>query len=546
MGLSRATTVYLGVAFAAVGVYFLLAQSTQQVAFEVIGTAAVGAASVGIVRGERAARLPWTLITIGLAFQVAGDWIDTWTELVDHREVAAPSVIDAVYLLGYCSWIAGLLVSVYRLRVVRQLAALLDALVFLVAFSTVQWIVVLDSVRHRGYDVGETIVNMTYPSLDVVMLVLAFQLTVRPTHHAMRVRLLTVAVTGMVVADEFYFVAANYTSGSWINALWLLSYVFFGAAGLQPSGTPADGGFVDQPAIKRIRVILLAAALLLIPVTLLAEFAFRHSRLHPLAAAIGMTLVSGLVFARLWLLLRASERQNHELRELDFLKDEFVASVSHELRTPLTSIAGYTELLEEEGEIAPETASGGHLEVIRRSTNRLLGVVDDLLFAASVQRGALSLAITTVDLTDVARAAVDAARPIADAKQIAISLQVERDVSVPADPSRLGQVFDNLIANALKFTPPGGQAAVRVWKEPDAAVVEVADSGPGIPADEIGRIFDRFFRSSGAVTSGISGTGLGLYIVRTIVEAHGGSVSAANAPGGGARFRIALPRVGVR
>ncbi len=546
VGLTPTTTVYLAVAAAAIGAYFLLRDATQQVAFEVIGTAAVAAAAVGVFRTERVARLPWIFITLGLAAQVTGDWIDTWYELVDHREASVPSVIDGVYLFGYSSWIAGLLVAVYLLRVVRQLAALLDTLVFLVAFSTVQWIVVLDGVRHEGYSVGETIVDMVYPSLDVVLLVLVLQLTVRPTHHAMRVRLLTIAVVAMVAADEFFFVDANYTSGSWINALWLLSYVFFGAAGLQPSGAPGTGDDTERPAIKRIRVILLAAALLLIPLTLLGEFALHHGRLHPLAAAIGMTLVSAFVFARLWLLLRDSERQNHELRELDFLKDEFVASVSHELRTPLTSIAGYTELLEEDGVIAAETSSHGHLEVIRRSTNRLLGVVDDLLFAASVQRGALSLAAAEIELGEITHLAVDAARPAADAKEIDLQTQMEPGVSVPADASRLGQVLDNLIANALKFTPQGGSVSIRVWKAPDAAYVEISDTGPGIPADELARVFDRFYRSSGAITSGISGTGLGLYIVQTIVEAHGGSVSAANLIGGGARFRIALPRVGAR
>ena len=454
-GLSVTTAAYLAASGVAIGTYFLLSGSVQQVAFEVIGSGAALAAIVGVSRADQGTRLPWAFIAFGLVCQVLGDWLDTWTELVDHREVLSPSLIDVVYISGYCAWIAGLLIGVYRMRVVRQLAALLDVLVFLVAFSTVQWMVVLESVRHQGYAFGETAVDMTYPSLDVILLVLVLQLTVRPTRHATRVRLLTVAVIAMVAADEFYFVAPTYSADSWVNALWLISYVFFGAVGLQPPTTMgADGA--PSPAIRRIRVILLAAALMLTPVTLLGEFVFRHGHQHALAAAVGMTLVAGFVFARLWLLLRESEHQNRELRELDFLKDEFVASVSHELRTPLTSIAGYTELLEEDGGLVPATSGYGHLEVIRRSTNRLLGVVDDLLFAASVQRGSLVLSSAPVDLGEIVHLAVEAARPAADGKNIVIASRIESNVAIPADPDRLGQVVDNLVANAVKFTPAGG------------------------------------------------------------------------------------------
>ena len=239
--------------------------------------------------------------------------------------------------------------------------------------------------------------------------------------------------------------------------------------------------------------------------------------------------------------LTREREQNDRLRELDRLKDGLVASVSHELRTPLTSIRGYAELLleREAGELNDEQEQ--FLNVIDRNTGRLLRVISDLLFVAQVDAGKLTLEPSRVDLADLVLESVDAARPNADAKAIAVHVDADEIPAIYADRSRLAQALDNLLSNAIKFTPEGGRVDVRLCAATGAAVVEVRDTGIGIPADEQQKLFERFFRTKGATDRAIQGTGLGLSITKAIAEAHGGTISLESAEGIGTTFRIELP-----
>jgi PAS domain S-box-containing protein len=238
-------------------------------------------------------------------------------------------------------------------------------------------------------------------------------------------------------------------------------------------------------------------------------------------------------------LLRELAEQNERLRELDRMKDDFVASVSHELRTPLTSIRGYLELVREDGGLDEE--QDRMLGIVDRNADRLLGLVTDLLFIAEVDAGKLTLERNRVQLGDVAGESVEAASPHARAAEIELNLDADDHLVVDGDRTRLAQVFDNLISNAIKFTPAGGRIDVHVFRSDAVAVVEVSDTGSGIPEDEREHLFERFFRASGAIRAAVQGTGLGLAIVGAIAASHGGTVSCERADGGGAKFRVSLP-----
>jgi PAS domain S-box-containing protein len=240
-------------------------------------------------------------------------------------------------------------------------------------------------------------------------------------------------------------------------------------------------------------------------------------------------------------LLHELEDQNERLRELDRLKDEFVALVSHELRTPLTSIRGYLELVLE-GEAGDLTDDQRQfLGVVERNAHRLLALVGDLLFLAQIEAGRLSLDVGAVDLSAIAAESVETARPIAEEKGITLTLATGPLALVAGDRARLAQLLDNLISNGVKFTPAGGRVDVRVRGQRGQALVEVRDTGMGIPSEEQVHLFERFFRTAQATEQAIPGTGLGLAISKAIVHGHGGQITVASAEGSGTTFRVSIP-----
>ncbi len=220
-----------------------------------------------------------------------------------------------------------------------------------------------------------------------------------------------------------------------------------------------------------------------------------------------------------------AEEQNRSLVELDRLKTEFVATVSHELRTPLTAIVNYAELL---AEALPETSDevAEFVEIIDRNAQRLLALTDDLLLVARLESGGLTIERAPLRLAPLVAEVVDTLRPEAEAAGLEVTVEIDPDPApVVGDRARLAQVVENLLANAVKFTPEGGSVVVRARREATWWVLEVADTGIGIPEEEVDRLFDRFFRASNARLLEIGGSGLGLAIVRAIVELHDGALS---------------------
>ncbi|HET9867701.1 MAG TPA: ATP-binding protein, partial [Nitrospira sp.] len=227
-------------------------------------------------------------------------------------------------------------------------------------------------------------------------------------------------------------------------------------------------------------------------------------------------------------LLLSATRQ-HELTEIaeraNHLKDEFLATLSHELRTPLNAILGWAEVLAN-SQIDPVISSRA-VEVIRRNARMQVQLVDDVLDVSRIITGKLRLSVQPVDLGTIITAAVDGLRPAAEAKEIGLQLQLDSPAGqVSGDPDRLQQVAWNLISNAIKFTPKGGRVLVRLERVKSNVEVIVSDTGQGMAPEFVPHVFDRFRQADATTTRAFDGLGLGLAIVRQLVELHGGTVRA--------------------
>ncbi|MDX6425784.1 MAG: hypothetical protein QOD52_1189 [Gaiellaceae bacterium] len=559
-----ATWAFLGSGLVAIAVYFLLPAhgDAQSVFFVVVGFASVVAIYVGSIRNlPRGERLPWQLFALGLLGQVAGDAIFAVYEVSLGREPPSPSIADAFYLGGYPLLALGVLLILRKLGGQTSRAAILDTLLIFGAVALVQWVFFIDPYNHLRFGTEfARLVAMAYPAVDVLLLVAFAQLLVGPGGRTRAYRLLLASIALWVVADEVYGLnVESYRGGDWIDALWLGSYVVWAAAALEPS--MARIAVPDRRRLPRLtstRLVLLATASLTAPLTLLIE-RLTHHRVHAFVIACGGAALAGVVLLRLAGLVHAVERaglaerlarreaeqaqqlltfQNEQLVEIDRLKDEFVSSISHELRTPLTSIAGYVELLQEE-ESDPQKL--GHLAIVARNSERLLALVTDLLFAARLQYGRLELERSPVDVRSLVVQCVDSARPRARAASVRLQLQVEDVPQIAGEPAKLAQLLDNLVSNAIKFTPSNGHVNVRLTPHPEMIRIEVSDTGIGIPDVERERLFERFFRAQSALERQIQGTGLGLYISKAIVDAHDGRIGVTSTPGMGTTFIVELP-----
>ena len=236
-------------------------------------------------------------------------------------------------------------------------------------------------------------------------------------------------------------------------------------------------------------------------------------------------------------------REISALKEASRLKDEFVSIVSHELRSPLTPIRGFVQL------VARDLArKGGNKEHIARlnsaagHVDRMTRLVDDLLDVSRLKAGSLDLRRSNVDLLDICREVISD-RKAGEMQQELLFDENPGEVAGYWDPDRLYQVIDNLVGNAVKYSPPDGKITISVANDPDhqTASVTVSDEGPGIAVSEREHVFSAFFRTSEAARGQIAGLGLGLYICQELVTAHGGAIAVDESTSGGAAFTVSLP-----
>ena len=239
---------------------------------------------------------------------------------------------------------------------------------------------------------------------------------------------------------------------------------------------------------------------------------------------------------------RELERSHARLREIDQLKSDFLGNVSHELRTPLAAVKGYVDNLLD-GVAGPVTGRPRHyLGRVRDNIDRLSRMVSDLLDLTRIEAGKIELVPRALPVADLIGDAADGLRHLADERRVRVAADLALCPAVWADPDRLHQVLTNVLANAIKFSPPGGRVAVTVRPAVgDLVRFAVEDRGPGIPPAERERVFDKFYQVGRVEAERLPGTGLGLTIARHLVELHGGRIWVEEAPGGGAAFVLLLP-----
>lgn len=239
-------------------------------------------------------------------------------------------------------------------------------------------------------------------------------------------------------------------------------------------------------------------------------------------------------------LLASEQSARTEAERANRLKDEFLATVSHELRTPLTGILGWLQLLR--GGQLDANRTERALETAERNGRALAQIVDDILDVSRIMSGKLKLEVEPIRVGDAIESALDAVRPAATAKDIRLNATLDSSAMVMGDAGRLQQIVWNLIANAVKFTPKGGKIAIVLEVIDSSVVITVRDQGRGIDPDFLPYVFERFRQADGATTRRHGGLGLGLSIVKHLVELHGGVVTAeSEGDGKGATFRVVLP-----
>jgi signal transduction histidine kinase len=224
-----------------------------------------------------------------------------------------------------------------------------------------------------------------------------------------------------------------------------------------------------------------------------------------------------------------------ELMNALTVKDEFVSNVSHELRTPLTSILGYIELLQD-GDLTKDQKQP--MEIIRKNSERLLTLVSDLLALGHHKPVVRS---EPVDIAEVVHACVSAALPKGDASGVGLYVSTPERLDAHVDATRISQVVDNLVSNAIKYSPGGGNVLVALEQQDSELVCRVSDSGMGMSTEDQAKVFTKFFRAGNVRESTIPGAGLGLSISKDIVEAHGGTIEVESVPGEGTTFTFRIP-----
>ncbi|MFY9271160.1 MAG: ATP-binding protein [Candidatus Manganitrophaceae bacterium] len=228
------------------------------------------------------------------------------------------------------------------------------------------------------------------------------------------------------------------------------------------------------------------------------------------------------------------------IKRLERIRKDFVANVSHELRTPLAAIKGYLETLLEGGVDRSEEKE--FLKILQKHTGRMENIVRDLLQLSRIESGLDPIHPVRIGVHSAVEKNLQLLRPLAEKKSQALTVEIPTGLSLSADPEKLNQALINLLENAIKYTPEKGKIGVAAFENEASVSITIQDSGIGIPKEDLGRIFERFYRVDRTRSRELGGTGLGLSIVKHIMEAHGGKVTVESDLGKGSRFTLSFPK----
>jgi signal transduction histidine kinase len=235
---------------------------------------------------------------------------------------------------------------------------------------------------------------------------------------------------------------------------------------------------------------------------------------------------------------------SRRMREAKELCDGFIGTLAHDLRSPLGAIREMAAMIMENMAAVADGASMELLEVMRRSTEDMLAMTDDALDVAIIESGHLRLDLEKVPASELMDAVIRPREILAAQKKVTLSVEKNEIGEIFVDPRRMRQAWSNIVDNAIKYSPAGGEVKINAVDEEGYAVFEVGDQGPGIGRKELERLFDPYITAGSKATAGESSTGLGLAIARKIVEAHDGMISVDSEPGRGSTFRVAIPHIG--
>lgn len=490
------------------------------------------------------------LAAAGVTFNAAGD-IYYSLAMDAAGELSSPSPADVGYLLYYPLIMAALLVLVVRQSQGSLRSALFDAAVASLGAAAVLAVVlepVFTDATSSTDLVGNAIASL-YPLFDLLLICTVVAIVASPMLRlGPRWQFLVLGFLLFAIADIAYALLTHegaYTAGTPLDAAWAAGVA---AAAIWVDGVtrlePASAATASQARALPIPALAVIAGL---GVLLFASQSDVSIVALVLAAATVALAAFAVTFrhAALARLLEGRDRVVQQLNALDKAKSDLIQTMSHEMRTPLTSILGYLDLvLDDEEELSADTRA--RLRVVERHAGRLHDLAGNMLVLAGLDSGTDRPTPVRVDLGVVLQHVEDLLRPLADSRGVDLQITGRRSLSVDGDEDRLERAVTNVVENALKFTPASGQVRVELLSGvgPDGrprAVVRVADTGVGIPADELPRVFDRFHRTSSAQELAIPGTGLGLAIARETVTAHRGEVTVSSAVGEGTTVRIVLP-----
>ncbi len=480
-------------------------------------------------------RRAWRLIGLGILSWAAGDAVFAWYETM-AIDLPYPGPVDLFYLAAYPLFIRGVLTFPYaRGSRFSQWRLLLDGMAGTAALGLLMWHIYLkDVVVVDGATWLERLVNPAYPMGDLVLLSGLVILSVRRSPHRLHRPLLILALAVMLnaAADIVYWIVYDsYEVGSWLDGLWVVASGLSALAALVTTHPATLRELPDRRVSIRNLVVPYTMVLILMALTGYQVVTGSGDGDYKVLL-IGAGVVSLMVIVRQSIaLLEFGEAVERERRDL-------VSSISHELRTPLTAMSGFSELLAEEWQAFPDSERHELVISVAGQTQYLARIVTDLI---EVSRDNLAHSRLTLGRHSTA-ALIDDARTFANLTSSSFTVDVSEDLAILADGSRVIQILVNLMTNAARYGH--GQVAIVAFASPQGTRIEVHDDGPGVPVKYREMIWERFERGAHRFDAVTPGSGLGLSIVKGLVDAHGGAVGYEPSDRlGGACLWFTLPNV---